>query len=67
LAWLVSMIWKTSAFEFAPPYAPHVIAAVITGATLARVLERCVFAIGLAVGARPSWRVRSRRSSRPTG
>jgi hypothetical protein len=53
--WLVSIIWRTSAFEFAPPYAPHVIAAVITGATLARVLERRVFAIGLAVGATVAW------------
>ena len=53
--WLVSMIWKTSELELAPSFAPHVVAALISGLTLARVLDRRRTAITLAAGATFVW------------
>jgi hypothetical protein len=55
--WLISMIWRESALDLAPRHAPHIIAALITGATLARVLDRRAHAITLAAGATLVWLV----------
>ena len=53
--WLISMMWRQGALDVAPRYAPHVVAALITGATLARVLDRRAHALALAAGATTVW------------
>jgi hypothetical protein len=53
--WLVSMIWMQGALDFAPQYAPHVVAALLSGATFARVLDRRTHAIAYAAGATLVW------------
>ena len=53
--WLVSMIWRQGALDFAPKYAPSIVAALLSGATFARVLDRRTHAIAYAAGATLVW------------
>ena len=52
---LVAMVWRQTDIAFARSFAPHVVAAALTGLTLARVLERRAFAIAFAAGATLLW------------
>lgn len=49
------MIWKTSALTFVPAFAPHAVAALLTGLTLARALDRRSHAVALAVTGMVLW------------
>jgi hypothetical protein len=53
--WLISMIWRNRALDVAPLYSPHIIAALLVGATFARVLDRRKHAIACAAGAMLAW------------
>lgn len=53
--WLAAIIWRTSTLTFAPAFGPHVVAALLTGLTLARALDRRAHAIALAVTGMVIW------------
>ncbi len=53
--WLVSMFWRNSELDVAPLYAPHIVGALLVGATFARVFDRRKHAITYAAVATLAW------------